>query len=172
LYGGLVPHKPPDKTFKGENGMSDAEAFLAMIGPRRRNPEKPPIDDEEYIEMVWRMVRALEARAIGNPALLPQVIALAQRLAEVTQVTIAANAARHSIDARKGASIAECAALMGVSRQAAQQRRAIGDRIMADRVAAAGAVPFAEAKRERQAIHAAAEFAVVQLSEYRSRHAA
>jgi hypothetical protein len=152
--------------------MSDAEAFLTMIGPRRRNPDKPPIDDEEYVEMVWRMVRALEARAIGNPSLLPQVVALVQRLSEVTQVTIAANAARHAIDPRRGASIAECAALMGVSRQAAQQRRAIGDRIMTDRIEAAGAVPFAEAKRERKAIHAAAEYAVVQLSEYRARHVA
>lgn len=149
-----------------------AETFLDMIGPRRRNPDKPPIDDEEYIEMVWRMVRALEARAIGNPALLPQIVALVQRLSEVTQVTIAANAARHAVDARKGASIAECAALMGVSRQAAQQRRAIGDRIMSDRIDAAGATRFTEARREKAAIAAAAEFAVVQLSAYRARHVA
>jgi hypothetical protein len=43
---------------------------------------------------------------------------------------------------------------------------------MGDRIVRAGAVRFAEAQRERAAITAAAEHAVVSLADFRARHAA
>lgn len=145
-----------------------AERFLKTV--RRRTP-KHPIDGEEFVVMLWRMVRALEARTIEDPELLPQSVALAQRLDELVNVALAANAERYAIDPRLGASAAECGRILGASKQAAGQRRARGKAIMAARIAAAGAIPFAEARRERQAISAAAEHAVVSLAEWRARKA-
>jgi hypothetical protein len=66
----------------------------------------------------------------------------------------------------------ECARLLGISKQSASERRARGTEIMSARIKAAGAVKFGEAKREKEAITAAAEHAVVSLAEYRPRHAA
>lgn len=155
--------------------MSDADepgnvstAFLAMITPTRRNPDRPVVEDEQYAEMLHRMIRGLEARAIRNPEMITQVILLAQRLAEVSNVAIAANAQRYKVDPRRGASIAECARLMGVSRQAAQQRAHLGDAVMERRVEASGAVRFSEAKRERESIQAAAKHAAEAFDEQRA----
>jgi hypothetical protein len=146
-----------------------AERFLRTI--RRRDP-KHTIEDEEFVAMLWRQLRAFEARTIDNPENLPQAVALARRLDELVNVALAANAERYAIDPRRGASAAECGRILGASKQAASQRRARGKAIMAARIAAAGAIPFAEARRERQAISAAAEHAVVSLAEWRARRAA
>lgn len=139
--------------------------------PVRRQP-KHKIDGEAYVSMLWRMVRALEVRAIDDPELLPQAVALAQRLDELVNVAIAANAERFNIDPRLGASAAECGRILGASKQAASQRRARGRVVMAARIAAAGAIPFAEARREREAIAAAAEHAVTYLADWRERRTA
>jgi hypothetical protein len=151
-----------------------ADAFVATIRPARspaRDP-RPVVENADFIAMLWRMIRALEARAIEDPQLLTQVIALTQRLSEVVNVTIAANADRYAIDPRRGASMAECARVLGISKQSASERRARGVAIMGDRIDRAGAVRFAEAQRERAAITAAAEHAVTNLAEFRARHAA
>lgn len=144
--------------------------FLAATASARRRPLRPKVENDEFLAGVWRMVRALERRTIDDPTLLPQAVALAQRLAEVTNVAIYANAERYEIDPMLGASMAECARILGVSKQAASQRKQLGKGIMLGRIAAAGAIPFAEAKREKEAIRAAATHAVTVLSEYRAKH--
>lgn len=144
------------------------DRFMSAV--RRREP-KHAIDGAEYLQMLWRMVRALEARTIDDPELLPQAVALAQRLDELVNVAIAANAERYAIDPRMGASAAECGRILGASKQAMSQRRGRGKATMAARIAAAGAIPFAEARREKEAIAAAAEHAVISLAEWRERRA-
>lgn len=152
--------------------------FLAVV--RKREP-KTVIDGAEYVAMLWRMVRALEVRAVDDPELLPQVIAIAQRLSEIVNVAIAGNAERYALDARLGASAAECARILGVSKQAAGKRAERGREVMSRRIEAAGAVPInvktnrptysSEARREREAIEAAGEHAAVSLADYRARRA-
>lgn len=147
------------------------DRFMSVVRrPGRREP-KHVIDGTEYVQMVWRIIRGLEARAIDDPELLPQAVALAQRLDELVNVAIAANADRYAVDPRLGASAAECGRILGASKQAASQRRARGRAVMDARVAAAGAIPFAEAKREKQVITAAAELAVTSLADWRARKA-
>lgn len=156
------PTPDPAKTLSGR--------FLAATASVRRRPARPPVENAEFLAGLWRLVRALERRTIDDPTLLPQAVALAQRLSEVTNVAIAANAERYEIDPKLGASMAECARILGISKQAASQRRALGKGLMLGRIASAGAIPFAEAKREREAITAAATHAVTVLSEYRAKH--
>jgi hypothetical protein len=97
------------------------------------------------------------------------VLALAQRLNEVANVAIAENARRYAVDPRRGASMMECARTLGITKQSASERRRTGDRIIAERLAAAGAARFAEAARERAAIERAQAYAVASLAEYRAR---
>jgi hypothetical protein len=145
------------------------DRFLSTV--RTRKP-KHTIDNQDYVEMLWRMLRGLEWRAIDDPQLLPQVVALGDRLTEMVDVTIAANADRYAVDARYGASMAECGRILGYkSKQVASQHRAKGKAVMAARVAAGGAIPFAERKREVAAITAAAEYAAISLADYRARRA-
>lgn len=150
-----------------------ADAFIATIRPARPGREdRPVVENAEFIAMLWRMIRALEARAIEDPAVLAQVNKLSERLAEVSNVVIAANAERYSIDPRRGASMAECARILKITKQSASERRARGVAIMEQRIDRAGAIRFAEAQRERAAIAAANEHAVASLDDYRARHAA
>jgi hypothetical protein len=147
-----------------------------FVGAVRRRPAKHTIDDTTYLEMLWRMVRALELRAIDNPELLPQVVELAKRLSEVVNVAIAGNAERYAVDERLGASAAECGRILGTSKQAANKRAARGREVMEARLAAAS-VPrigrhSVEAAREREAIAAAADYAVTVLADWRARKAA
>jgi len=151
--------------------MSAVDAFLARIRPARTT-DRPMVENAEFVAMLWRMIRALEARTIEDPELLTQVLALGQRLAEVVNVAIAANADRFKIDPRRGASMSECARLLGITVQSASERRARGVAIMGDRIDRAGAVRFAEAQRERAAMTAAAEHAVTYLAAYRERRSA
>jgi len=145
------------------------DRFLAAV--RRREP-KHVVEGADYVAMLWRMVRALEVRAIDDPELLPQVVALGQRLAEIVDVTIAANAERYAVDPRLGVSAAECGRILGYkSKQVASQHRQKGKAIIAARIAAAGAIPFAERRRELEALEAAADHAVTNLAEWRARRA-
>lgn len=146
-----------------------SEAFVAMISPRQREGRRV-VEDAEFIAMLWRMIRALEARAIERPENLTQVVALAQRLAEVVNVAVAVNAQRFKIDPRRGASMLECGRALGIGKASISERRATGERIIAARHAAAGVTRFGEAKREREAIDAAATHAATSLTEYRARH--
>lgn len=146
-------------------------AFLAVIRPERAaTPPDRITEDDEYLRMMWRMVRALEARAIERPENLPQIVELQERLGEVVNVAIAANAERYAIDPMLGASMAECARILGISKPSASERRARGVVAMGKRIDRAGAIRFAEAKREREAIAAAHERAVTVLADYRARH--
>ncbi len=154
------------------------EALVDLIRPQRRSTN-PPVEDDQYFAMLWRLVRAAEARVIERPEGLPQLVALQQRLGEAANVVIAVNAARYGTDPRQGASMAECGRALvsperpnGISKQSASERRARGEEIIAARVAAAGATRFSEAKRERETIEAATEVGVISLADYRARHQA
>lgn len=147
-----------------------AERFLQMITAGRRDRSRPVVEDDAYLAMMWRQARALEARACNNPEMFPQILALVQRLREVVDVAISVNADRYAIDPRMGASAGECATVLGMAKQSASERRVRGRAVIERRLAAAGAVPFAEAKREAAARREAAEHAVTNLAEYRGRH--
>lgn len=152
-----------------DNNLIDlSERFLNVLRGNRKAKHK--IDDAEFGEFLMRLIRAWEKRVIENPEMLAQNELMVQRFKEITNVTIAANAQRYARDPRLGASMAECAKLLGISNPSASERRARGTKIMAARVAAAGAVNFAEARREREALAAAAEHAAVSLVAYRARH--
>lgn len=160
-----MPPETPDRP------TATTDRLLAVIAPRRqRDPNRPVVEDSEWLPMMWRMLRALEARAIERPENLPQILALVQRMNEIPNVVIAANAERYEIDPMKGASLKECARYMGISYQAVSQRRKLGKAVTLARIAAAGAIPFSEAKREREAIKAAEKFAEEIREEYRPRH--
>ena len=152
-------------------GRHSAAEFEAVIRPQRPAP-KNVTEDQDYVLLMWRMTRALEARTINNPELLAQVVQLGYRYAEIVNVAIAVNADRYAIDPRKGASMAECGRLLGISKQSASERRARGQDVIDARVEAAGAVKFSEAKREREAVEDAAEYAVTHLAEWRERRSA
>lgn len=146
--------------------------FLAVLRPGTRKTPKHPIDDEDYGLFLMRAIRAWEARVIGNPELLAQNETMLQRFREIANVAIAANAERYAVDPRKGASMAECARILGISKPSASERRARGMAIMNERIDRAGAVRFSEARREREQLAAAHAQAAVQLHEYRARHSA
>jgi len=155
--------------------ISLVDRFLTVVRPprtpvqHRREPRQT--EGPEFVAMLYRVIRSLEARTINDPELLPQCVALAQRLDELVNVAIAANAERYATDPRLGASAGECGRILGISKQAASKRRERGAAIMARRVESAGAARFAEAARERAAIEAAAEHAVTYLAEWRERRA-
>jgi hypothetical protein len=146
---------------------SAAERFLTMIKPKPRTDRIT--EDADFLLMLWRMVRALEARTIERPELLPQIVALVQRLAEVPNVAIAINAERFAISPYSGASMKECARAMGITPQSASDRRKLGVQIMEVRLKASNVAIFSEAKREREAIMKAHEFGVVSVAEYQQR---
>lgn len=148
-----------------------ADRFFAATKGAGYKP-KHRIDDEEYVAYCYRIVRALEARAIENPFILPHVVELQARLAEVANVVIAANADRYKVDPRRGASMMECARLLGISKQSASERRKNGAAALLARIAAAGVARFSEAKRERERMDAATESAVVALDDFRARRSA
>jgi hypothetical protein len=150
--------------------QTSADRFLAATYRPRHGAE--PVEDDEYVAMLWRMVRALERRAIDRPELLAQTVALAQRLAEVVNVAVAANADRYAVDPRRGASMAECARILGITKQSASERRRRGAAVLDERARAAAATRFAEAARERAAIAAAADTAVTYLADWRARRGA
>lgn len=159
------------------------EQFLTVLRPARDTAghrhdcgcrtcaPRPRMDDEEFAAALLRMLRAWEVRVIENPEMLPLHLQLQQRCTEIVNVAIAVNAERFAVDPRRGASMAECARILGISKPSASERRARGVATMGDRVDRAGAARFAEAQRERAAIAAARVAAVENLSDYRSRKA-
>ncbi|TMQ10149.1 MAG: hypothetical protein E6J90_36730 [Deltaproteobacteria bacterium] len=155
---------------------SPAEQFVDLIRPRRRKPKKEgqeppaPVENAEFLAMMWRMARALEFRAVEDPAIMIHVVALVQRYREIVNVAIAVNADRFKLDERMGVSQGESAALLGLTKQSVSERAKAGRDIIMTRNEQAGAVNFSEAKREREAIEAATEHAESHLGEYRARH--
>lgn len=151
------------------------DELLALI--RSGRTPKHVTEDREFLLMMWRMTRALEARAIENPEMLTQAVALAQRLSELVNVAIATSAERHAIDPHRAASMRECARAMGISAASASERKIRGDKVIAKRLADAGAARIgkhraSEPEREAATIDRAAEHAAVSLADFRARRAA
>jgi translation initiation factor 6 (eIF-6) len=132
--------------------------------------EKRTIENDEYVAMMQRMIRSLERRAINDPSMLAQVLLLVQQLNEVTNVVIAESADAYAIDPFKAPSMMEIARMLGIKKQSASDRRKVGQRILAGRLAAAGLGNFTQARRERAARKAAAQHAAETMPEYTARH--
>lgn len=147
-----------------------SERFADLIRPRRRTDRVT--ENADFLAFAWRMIRALEARAIDDPEMLIQVVALQQRLAEVPNVVISVNADRYAVDPRSALSMGECARILNIKPPSASERRKRGRGIIEARLQAAGAARFSEAARERTAIREAAAFAVTSLAEFRARRIA
>lgn len=122
-------------------------------------------EDDQYVAFVQRAVRGLERRAIDNPAILAQVIMLAQQLAEIPNVVIATSAARYSNDPFSAPSAGELARLLKMSKQSASERRAKGDRTIFERQMGIETMP----QRERAARTRAANYADEMLAEFIAR---
>lgn len=116
---------------------------------------KRVVENDEFIAMMQRQVRALERRATDDPAILAQVIMLAQRLDEITNIVISRSAARYKIDPYAAPSAGEIARMLKMTKQSASERRKTGDRIDAER--AMDIEPIS--KRERAARTRAARYA-------------
>lgn len=149
------------------------DRFLSAITPQPKTtePKKPKrvVESDEFMSMLFRQIRALEKRAIDDPAILPMVRALGHRLDEVVNVAIAANAERYQLSPFLGASMKECARVLDIKPQSASERCKRGRAIMAARIAAAGVVPFAERRRERELLDAARDITVVELADWSAR---
>lgn len=151
------------------NVLALPERFLEAIRPTRHQA-KHRIDNADYGRFLLRTIRGWEARVIDDPEQLVTCKLLADRMNEIVNVAIAANAERYAIDPRSGASMAECARILGIEVPSASGRRKKGMEIMARRAAAAGVVRFAEAKRERKALKDASELAAERVgAEYHTR---
>lgn len=117
--------------------------------------EQRVTENGDYIAMMQRMIRRLEQRTIDDPAMLAEVIMLAQRLAEIPNVVIATSAARYKMDPYKSPSAGELGRLLGMTPQSASERRKVGDRILAERAMGEDTIPRRErAARTRARKHA------------------
>ena len=134
------------------------------------NP-RPTVETDAFIGSMQRMIRRLEERAIDDPACIAQVVMLAQRLAEVVNVTIAKSADAYALNPHAAPSMIECASILGISKQSASDRRRIGREIIAKRHAALGVADMTVAKLERKAREAAAQYAAEKMPEWTERRA-
>ena len=160
----------PDRFLALLRPAADTAGHRADCRCRACNP-RDPIEDADYAAYVMRVLRAWEARVIDNPEMLTAHLAIQARAAETINVAIAVNADRYAVDPRSAMSMGECARILGISKPSASERRARGVAIMGDRIDRAGAARFAEARREREQLAAAAAAAVDDLSAYRARRA-
>jgi len=127
---------------------------------------KQVTENDKYIAMMQRMIRGLETRAINDPAMLAQVLLLAQRLAEIVPVVVATSHDAYAVDPRLAPSMIECAALLGITKQSASERRHKGDKIIAARLAEHGLKSMSIAARERAARERAAAYAAQVMPKY------
>ena len=123
------------------------------------------VENDDYVAMMQRMIRALERRAIEDPAILTHVILLAQRLSEITDVVIATSAARYSNDPYAAPSAGEIARMLKMTKQSASERRKRGDRTLFERQMGIETM----AQRERAARTLAAKHAETTLSSWLTR---
>lgn len=149
-----------------------AHHLLRLIKSRKSRTGRVT-ENAQFMEALWRWVRAAEVRAIEDPEMLPQLFELSKRMADAVNVAIAANAERFAIDPRLGASMAECARILGIKKQSASDRRKLGAEIINARLRKAGAVKlkYSEAKEEKQIIRDTAAKAIIGLDEWRKRKA-
>lgn len=116
-----------------------------QVKPAKPTKVKRVTENADFIAMIQRQIRALEARAISDPSILAEVIMLAQRLAEIPNVVIATSAARYLAEGPMAApSAGEIANLLGMKKQSASERRKIGDRILFDRAMGEDTIPQRE----------------------------
>jgi hypothetical protein len=121
----------------------------------RKKRESRVTENDQYVAMLQRMIRGLERRAIEDPALLAQVILLAQQLAEVPNVVIATSRTRYAADVFSAPSAGEIARLLGMSKQSASERGKLGERVLFERAMGQETMPQRErAARTRAARHA------------------
>lgn len=130
----------------------------------RKRPKRVT-EHADFVAMIQRMVRALEARAIDDPTILAEVIMLAQRLAEIPNVVIALSSAQHKIDARSAPSAGEIARLLGMTKQSAGERGKVGQRILFERSMGEDTIP----QRERAARTKARRHAETTMAEWLAR---
>lgn len=137
--------------------------------PGRSATPRPPRETSDLIAGVYRQLRAIEQRTWDDPQNIAQLLGLAGRIEEAVNIALYVNSVRNARDPRTGASYTETAVLLGMTRQGARKRGLLGREALRQRDIAAGAIPFAEAKRERAAIQAAAEYAAVNLADWVAR---
>lgn len=118
--------------------------------------------NDEYVAMLQRMIRGLERRAIDDPAILPQVVMLAQQLSEITDVTIATSATRYASNPFSAPSAGELARLLKMTKQSASERRKRGERTIFERQMGVETMP----RRERAARTRARNYADEQLASW------
>lgn len=116
---------------------------------------RPVVEHDQFIAMLQRQLRVLERRAIDDPAILAQVLMLAQSLAEMVNVVVAVSSDSHKIDPMAAPSMREIARMLGISAPSAQQRVDNGQRTIMARLEALGISSLALAQREREAREAA-----------------
>lgn len=127
---------------------------------------KHTTETADFVAMLQRQFRALERRAIDDPAVLPQIIMLAQQLAEMVNVVVATSADAYRADPYAAPSAGELARLLGISKQSASERRQRGEQTIAERLSVLGVESFALARREREARERAARHAAETMPTY------
>lgn len=131
--------------------------------------EKRVTENADFIAMIQRLIRALEARAIDDPSILAEVMMLAQRLAEIPNVVIARSAARYATEGEYAApSAGEIGRLLGMSKQGVSQRRTRGDDVLLQRMMGEQTAPH----RERIARTLARKHAEATMAEWLERKGA
>lgn len=131
----------------------------------KKDKVKRVVENDEFVAMLQRMIRALEQRAVNDPAMLAQVIMIAQRLAEIPNVVISTSAARYAMNPYRAPSAGEIARLLGMAKQSVADRRKLGDRVLMERAMGEDTVP----QRERLARTLAAKHAETELSAWLER---
>jgi hypothetical protein len=130
--------------------VTAATTFVEALEQETYEPRNVT-ENDKFVAMMQRMIRALERRAIDDPAMLPLIVMLEKRLTEVANVVVATSAAKYGRNPLSSPSMLECAKLLQIGKSSISQRRAIGDRILAERLEAQGVTSFAAAARERKA---------------------
>lgn len=101
-------------------------------------------ENDDFVAMLQRMHRTLERRAIDDPAILAQMILLAETLSQSVNVVIATSASRYSMNPMASPSAGEIAKLLGMSKQGVSDRRKTGDRVIMDRALGGETAPVRE----------------------------
>ena len=128
-----------------------------------------PQEDDQFIAMLQRNIRALEARAIADPSILAQVLMLAQRLAEIPNVVIAVSSDTYKVDQYAAPSMREIAAVLGMKPQSAWDRLNKGEATIETRLEELGLGSLTAAKKEKKSREYAAKHAAETMPEWQER---
>jgi hypothetical protein len=144
--------------------MPESNERPAEYTGKHKRPKRVT-ENADFIAMFQRMIRTLEARAVSDPSILAEILMLAQRLDQVPNVVIARSATQHAMDPMRAPSLNELAAVLGIKRQSAQDRRKVGDRILFERAMGEDTVP----QRERRARTLARKHAEATMADWLAR---